>query len=153
MAAVEYGESKAFCGQVCDSVMKPEFVAHQNGLHARVECVSWHLGPGAGAFLAAKLNGSRQLWLVATGAFRRPIPTPIERVPDVQSTCERCHAPDRFVGDKIKVFYEHADDEANTQTNDDGPPACGWPDLRDGERNRHPLANEPRERRRLGDSG
>jgi hypothetical protein len=37
-------------------------------------------------------------------------------MPDVQLTCEHCHAPDRFVGDKIKVFFEHADDEANTQT-------------------------------------
>ena len=32
-----------------------------------------HVRPGAGAFLTAKLNGSRQLWLVSSGAFRRPI--------------------------------------------------------------------------------
>ena len=70
--AVEYSESKAFCGQVCHDVMGPEFVAHQNGLHARVDCVSCHVGPGAGAFLSAKLNGSRQLWLVATGALPPP---------------------------------------------------------------------------------
>jgi hypothetical protein len=31
-------------------------------------------------------------------------------------SCEQCHWPDRFVGDKVKVFYEHADDEANTGT-------------------------------------
>jgi hypothetical protein len=78
--------------------------------------VSCHVGPGAGAFLSAKLNGTRQLALVASGNFRRPVPTPIEGLPAVQSTCEHCHSADRFVGDKIKVFYEHADDEANTQT-------------------------------------
>ncbi len=114
--AVEYTESETFCGQVCHDVMGPEFVAHQNGLHARILCVSCHVGPGAGAFLSAKLNGTRQLGLVFTGKYSRPIPTPIEGMPDVQSTCEHCHAPDRFVGDKIKVFFEHADDEANTQT-------------------------------------
>ena len=32
------------------------------------------------------------------------------------ATCEQCHAPDRFVGDVVKVFYDYADDEANTQT-------------------------------------
>ena len=114
--AVEYSESEAFCGQVCHDVMGPEFTAHQNGPHSRVDCVSCHVGPGAGAFLSAKLNGSRQLWLVATGSYRRPIPAPIEGLPDVRSTCEQCHAPDRFVGDKIKVFYEHADDAPNTET-------------------------------------
>jgi hypothetical protein len=114
--AVEYTESPTFCGQVCHDVMGPEFVAHQSGLHARIACVSCHVGPGAGAFLRAKLNGTRQLGLVATGRYDRPIPTPIEGMPDVQSTCEHCHAPDRFVGDKIKVFFEHADDEASTQT-------------------------------------
>jgi hypothetical protein len=114
--AVHYSESQAFCGEVCHGVMGPEFVAHQNGLHARVDCVACHVGPGAGAFLSAKLNGTRQLWLVAAGNYHRPIPTPIEGLPDVQRTCEQCHAPDRYVGDKIKVFYEHADDEANTQS-------------------------------------
>jgi hypothetical protein len=50
-----------------------------------------------------------------TGHVPRPIPTPIEGLPEVQDTCEGCHAPDRFVGDKIKVFYEYGDDEANTE--------------------------------------
>jgi hypothetical protein len=114
--AVEYSESRAFCGQVCHQVMGPEFVGHQSGLHARIECVACHVGPGAGAFLSAKLNGSRQLWLVATGDYNRPIPTPLEHLPEVERTCEHCHAPDRFVGEKTKVFYEHADDEASTET-------------------------------------
>jgi hypothetical protein len=114
--AVHYSESQTFCGEVCHTVMGPEFTAHQTGLHARVACVECHVGPGAGAFLSAKLNGTRQLWLVTRGNYHRPIPTPLERMPEVERTCEQCHAPDRYVGDKIKVFYEHADDEANTQT-------------------------------------
>jgi hypothetical protein len=86
--AVEYTESREFCGQVCHDVMGPEFVAHQNGLHARILCVSCHVGPGAGAFLTAKLNGTRQLGLVVSGKYTRPIPTPIEDMPDVQLTCD-----------------------------------------------------------------
>jgi hypothetical protein len=114
--AVEYSESQSFCGQACHTVMSPEFVAHQSGPHARIHCVTCHVGPGTGAFLSAKFNGSRQLALVALGTFHRPIPTPIENLPATEVTCEQCHWPDRYVGDVTKVFYEHADDAANTQT-------------------------------------
>jgi hypothetical protein len=50
------------------------------------------------------------------GTHARPVPTPIESLPSVVGSCENCHQPDRFVGDVIKVLYEHADDEANTET-------------------------------------
>jgi hypothetical protein len=114
--AVEYSESQAFCGQSCHPVMKPEFEAHGSGPHAKVHCVSCHVGPGAGAFLSAKLKGSRQLWLVASHTFQRPIPAPIHNLPTVEGTCETCHWPDRYIGDMIKVIYEYADDAANTET-------------------------------------
>ena len=114
--AVEYSESQAFCGQVCHTVMEPEFVAHGDGLHGRVQCVQCHVGPGAGGFITAKLNGTRQLWLAATGTYDRPIPTPITTLPDVRDTCEQCHRADRFVGDKLDVIYEHANNAANTET-------------------------------------
>jgi hypothetical protein len=113
---VQYTESQAFCGQACHAVMEPEFVAHRAGPHGRVHCVACHVGPGAGGFLTAKLNGTRQLALAVTGTHPRPIPTPVENMPTVESSCENCHQPDRFVGDVIKVFYEHADDETNTPT-------------------------------------
>ena len=114
--AVQYTESQAFCGQACHTVMEPEYVAHQRGTHGNVHCVTCHVGPGAGGFLTAKLNGTRQLWLALTGGYSRPIPTPLEAMPPVTTSCEQCHRPDRFVGDKAKVLYEHADDEANTRT-------------------------------------
>jgi len=114
--AVEYTESQSFCGEACHSVMEPEFVAHQRGPHGRVPCVACHVGSGAGGFLTAKLNGTRQLALAVTGNHARPIPTPIDSIPGVANSCENCHHPDRFVGDVIKIIYEHADDEANTQT-------------------------------------
>lgn len=114
--AVEYSESQPFCGELCHTVMEPEFVAHADGLHGRVHCVQCHVGPGAGGFVAAKLNGTRQLWLAATGTYPRPIPTPVETMPAVQNTCEQCHRPDRFVGDRLDVIYDHANDAANTET-------------------------------------
>jgi len=44
---VEYMDSVQFCGQVCHTVMKPEFAAYQDGAHSRVACVQCHIGPGA----------------------------------------------------------------------------------------------------------
>jgi hypothetical protein len=114
--AVRFLESQTFCGQTCHHVMGPEFAAHQPGPHGHVHCVSCHVGPGARGFVAAKLNGTRQLALTITGHYRSPIPTPFESMPDVRNSCEQCHQPERFIGDVIKVFYEYADDAANTAT-------------------------------------
>jgi hypothetical protein len=114
--AVEYTESQSFCGQTCHPVMTPEFTAHVGGPHSRVECAACHVGPGAGAFLSAKLSGTRQLWLVASHSFRQPIPVPVHNLPPVAGTCEQCHWPDRYIGDLIKTIYEHADDADNTPT-------------------------------------
>src|SRR5215203_1156034 len=37
--AFEYTESLEFCGQLCHTVMKPEFIAHQAAPHSQVRCV------------------------------------------------------------------------------------------------------------------
>ncbi len=63
---VEYMDSPQFCGQVCHTVMEPEYVAHREGPHSRVTCVECHVGSGAQSFVYYKLNGMRQL--VASGA-------------------------------------------------------------------------------------
>ena len=114
--AVEYSESQQFCGQSCH-VMEPEFVAHQRGPHGRVPCVSCHIEPGAQGFLRAKFNGTRQLALVATRRYPTPIPSPpVTGAPNVHTSCEQCHWPDRFIGDVIKVVHEYTDDEKNAET-------------------------------------
>jgi hypothetical protein len=115
--AVHYSESQQFCGQACHPVMEPQFVAHQRGPHGRVPCVSCHIEPGAQGFVAAKMNGTHQLAMVLSGRYPKPIPSPPQTgLPNVHTSCEQCHWPDRFVGDLIKVVYEYADDEKNTET-------------------------------------
>ena len=114
--AVHYSESQAFCGQTCHEPMTPEFTAHGAGPHAKVECVSCHVGPGVGGYVRGKLAGVRQLYLFTMGSYHRPIPAPVRNMPAVDGTCQQCHWPDRHIGDVTKVLYEHADDEANTET-------------------------------------
>ena len=109
-------ESNAFCGQVCHTTMEPQFVAHQAWPHARVQCTACHVGPGAGAFVEAKMAGTRQLFQVMTGRVPRPVPPPSHLIRTARETCEGCHWSELFRGDKQKVVREYADDEANTET-------------------------------------
>ncbi len=113
---VEYMDSPQFCGQVCHTVMKPEFVSYQDGPHARVACVACHVGPGASGFARAKLSGTRQLLAVSFHTYPRPIPSPVRNLRPATETCERCHWPEKFHGDKIRRVYEYANDEKNTES-------------------------------------
>ncbi len=115
-SGVEYMDSVKFCGQVCHTVMQPEFTAHQEGPHARVTCVQCHIGPGAPWFVRSKLSGARQLFAVALDTYHTPIPTPVENLRPARETCEQCHWPEKFNGDKIDVIRSYADDETNTES-------------------------------------
>jgi len=115
-SGVHYMDSVEFCGQVCHEVMEPEFVAYQDGAHSRVGCVQCHIGPGAPWFVRAKISGARQVLAVSLGTFSRPIPSPVHNLRPAPETCEQCHWPEKFHGDKIKVVREYAEDEANTET-------------------------------------
>jgi hypothetical protein len=112
---IEYMDSAAFCGQVCHTVMKPEFTAYSNGPHARVVCVSCHIGPGAPWFVKSKLSGTRQLFAVALKTYPTPIPSPVVNLRPARETCEVCHWPEKFTGDRIKTIREFGDDEANKE--------------------------------------
>jgi hypothetical protein len=95
--------------------MNPEFTAYKNSPHSNVGCSECHVGPGASGFVMAKLAGTRQLISLSTGTYPRPIPPPEHMLPATE-TCERCHSPERFVGDRLIVHHEFAEDEANSAT-------------------------------------
>lgn len=111
---VSYMDSTNFCGQTCHTVMSPEFSAYQNSPHSRVECVECHIGPGAGWFVRAKVSGLRQVLALAFNTYSRPIPSPVEHLRPARDTCEHCHWPQRFSGDKFVVKTNYKDDEKNT---------------------------------------
>lgn len=111
---LHFMDSPKFCGTACHSVMEPEWVAYQNSPHARVRCVDCHVGEGAGALVDAKLNG---LWQVVSATFdlyERPIPTPVHQLRPARETCEKCHWPDKFFGDRIKSFQTSRFDQEST---------------------------------------
>jgi hypothetical protein len=113
---VHYMETTAFCGTVCHTTMEPEYVAHQRGPHAQIECVQCHVGPGAGPLVQSKLAGTRQLFEVITDRVQRPVPPPPQLISPARVTCEGCHWPERFIGDRTRIIREFGNDEKNTET-------------------------------------
>jgi hypothetical protein len=115
--AVEHMETVQFCGQTCH-VMKPEFTAHLLPPHQEVACASCHIAPGATGWLKAKLAGTRQLMAVTFDTFPRPIESAMEsnRLVSSAETCEQCHAREKSIGPRLRVFSKFKDDEANTHT-------------------------------------
>ena len=111
---VSYMDSTTFCGQTCHTVMQPEFSAYQNSPHARVECVQCHIGPGAGWFVRSKLSGLRQVYAVTFKTYSTPIPSPVKYLRPARDTCEQCHWPQRFSGDKFVLRTNYKEDEKNT---------------------------------------
>jgi hypothetical protein len=112
---VEVMESVEFCGTACHTVMQPEHTAYQRSSHSRVSCAECHIGPGADWFVKSKLDGAWQLVAVAFDLYPRPIPTPLHDLRPARETCEQCHWPTRFVGDRLKIMTHYEEDEANTE--------------------------------------
>ena len=67
-SGIHYMDSNEFCGQVCHSVMSPEYTAFQDSAHSRVGCVQCHIGSGAPWFVKAKISGIRQVFAVTFNA-------------------------------------------------------------------------------------
>ncbi len=109
-----YMDSVTFCGEACHKVMAPEYGAYKDSPHSRVACVACHIGPGASWAVRAKLDGTRQVLALALGTYSRPIPSPVHHLRPARETCETCHWPQKFHGDRLVVRRKFADDEHNT---------------------------------------
>ncbi len=110
-----YMDSPEFCGQSCH-VMHPEYTAYKISAHSHVDCVACHIGSGASSYFAAKVNGTKQLVEVAFDRYPTPIESPVQNLRPARYICEGCHTPARFVGEKLLVKSNFADDEKNTET-------------------------------------
>lgn len=113
--AYEHTESVSFCGETCHVAMEPEAVAHQHSPHARTSCVECHVGPGSEAFVAAKVNGLRQVHSVLLGEVPTPIPVPITNLRPATETCQGCHWPEQYFAPQYRRFIHFGEDEENSR--------------------------------------
>ena len=112
--AYDATDSVGFCGETCHVVMKPQNVTYHNSPHARVPCVECHIGPGASFWVKAKFDGIRQVIATTFNTFSRPIETPVENLRPAQETCEECHWPRQFYGQKMVTHTYYRTDEENS---------------------------------------
>jgi len=110
-----YMDSPQFCGQSCH-VMHPEYTAYKISAHSHVACVDCHIGSGVSSYFAAKVNGTKQLLEVSVHRYPTPIESPVQNLRPAREICEACHTPAKFVGEKLFVKSNFADDEQNTET-------------------------------------
>lgn len=115
LRGIEHMESVSFCGETCHPIMKPEFTVYETSPHSRVRCVDCHIGPGASWFVKSKLSGTKQVFVQLAGTWPRPIHTPVENLRPSRDTCEQCHWPEKFHGDKVRVKTHYQEDEANSE--------------------------------------
>jgi nitrate/TMAO reductase-like tetraheme cytochrome c subunit len=113
---VAYMDTPGFCGAACHVPMQPQWVAYQHSPHSHVECTECHVGSGAANYVHAKMAGMKQLYGVTFNTFPRPILAPLSELRPARATCEECHAPKRYLGDKLLVKTTYGDDEKNGVT-------------------------------------
>jgi nitrate/TMAO reductase-like tetraheme cytochrome c subunit len=113
--AVAYMDSPHFCGQNCH-VMAPQWTAYQESPHSHVECVECHVGSGMKSYVQAKMNGTKQLIEVTFHRWPTPIRATLNGLRPARETCEECHAPAKFIGEKLLVKTTFGDDVKNAMT-------------------------------------
>lgn len=105
-----FTESNQFCGEVCHTIMEPEYVTYKQSPHARVACVECHIGEGAQWYVKSKIDGLYQVYATMADIYPRPVPTPIESLRPAQDTCEKCHWPQVFTGNLDRIFERYMTD-------------------------------------------
>lgn len=111
---LSFMDEPVFCGTACHSVMHPEWITYQDSPHARVKCVECHVGEGVDALIDSKLNGTWQMISVTFNLYEKPIPTPVHQLRPARETCEKCHWPSKFYGERIDRIVRYEDDSAST---------------------------------------
>lgn len=108
----DYTNSPAFCGTSCHT-MPPEYSAYLVSPHARIDCVDCHIGKGfITTRVTRKAGDLKHVFATAFKTYEFPI-----RAGDLRparETCEKCHFPDKFSDDSLRVLRRYANDQENT---------------------------------------
>jgi nitrate/TMAO reductase-like tetraheme cytochrome c subunit len=110
--AWDYTNSPSFCGSTCHT-MPPEYAAYQASPHARIACVDCHIGREfIGNQIFRKAGDVRHILATVFVTYEYPIR--VKNMRPARETCEKCHTPEKFSDDSLKVITHYRDDEKNT---------------------------------------
>jgi len=110
--AWDYTNSSSFCGTSCHT-MPPEYAAYQVSPHARIACVECHIGREfIGNQIFRKAGDVRHIIAMTFQTYEYPIR--VKNMRPARETCEKCHSPEKFSDDSLRVVSHFGDDENNT---------------------------------------
>jgi nitrate/TMAO reductase-like tetraheme cytochrome c subunit len=108
----DYTNSSSFCGTSCHT-MPPEYAAYMVSPHARVACVECHIGREfIGNQIFRKAGDLRHVIATTFNTYEYPIRAGNMR--PARETCEKCHTPEKFSDDSLRVIKHYQDDQNNT---------------------------------------
>ena len=109
----EYTNSPSFCGTACHT-MYPQDAAYKESPHANVTCEECHIGR-ASFFnqLARKTQGIKETYYEVFKLYEYPLQAKALR--PARDTCEKCHQPETFSDDSLRVLSHFKNDLDNTQ--------------------------------------
>ena len=109
----EYTNSPQFCGTACHT-MPPQNAAYLKSPHANVTCEECHIGR-ASFFnqLSRKTQGIKETYDEIFKLYKYPIYAKALR--PARDTCEKCHQPETFTADSLRVLSHFENDLDNTQ--------------------------------------
>jgi hypothetical protein len=112
--AWEYTNSPTFCGTVCHT-MPPQDTVYKQSPHANVTCEECHIGR-ASFFnqLSRKTQGIKETYYEVFKLYKYPLYA--EALRPARDTCEKCHQPETFSNDSLRVLTRFASDLDNTKT-------------------------------------
>jgi NapC/NirT cytochrome c family, N-terminal region/Planctomycete cytochrome C len=110
----EYTNSPGFCGTVCHT-MPPQNAVYKQSPHANVTCEECHIGRASfGDQLMRKSQGLKETYYQIFRLYEYPIRAKALR--PARDTCEKCHQPETFSDDSLRVLSRYADDLNNTES-------------------------------------
>jgi len=109
--AWDYTNSSRFCGTSCHT-MPPEYAAYQVSPHARIACVECHIGREfIGNQIFRKAGDVRHIIAMTFTTYEYPIR--VKSMRPARETCEKCHSPEKFSDDSLRVVSHFTDDKNN----------------------------------------
>jgi nitrate/TMAO reductase-like tetraheme cytochrome c subunit len=110
----EYTNSPEFCGTTCHT-MPPQDVVYKQSPHANVTCEECHIGRTSFVNqLSRKSQGLKETYYQIFKLYELPIRAKALR--PARDTCEKCHQPETFSDDSLRVFSRFKDDLRNTES-------------------------------------
>jgi hypothetical protein len=110
--AWDYTNSPEFCGTTCHT-MPPEYAAYQLSPHSRVACVECHIGREfVGNQIFRKAGDVRHVIAVTFNTYEFPIRA--KNMRPAPQICEKCHSPEKFSDDSLRVKEHFSTDLQNS---------------------------------------